>query len=130
LAGNKYLDAVERIFEIAAIQQKKSNLYVDSPIALRFEKQSEAYMAMDCDVDSCFLDIPTLFDAPYSNQMLDFMQDAMLELGGRPHWGKINNRRPEIVSAFYPKFPQWTQIRKKLDPNTIFSNDFTSRFGF
>jgi FAD/FMN-containing dehydrogenase len=129
LAGNKYLDAVEKIFEVAAAQQKSANKYIDSPISLRFVKSSPAYLSLDYDMDTCLLDIPTLFASRYSDQMLDILQDAMLALGGRPHWGKINNRQPEIVKNFYPKFPQWKQARSRLDPKNIFSNDFTDRFG-
>ena len=128
LKDNKYIEAVEKIFDVAA-EQQKNNKYIDSPLSLRFAKASPALVSMDCGKDTCFIDIPSLFGGNYSDQMLDIMQDAMIVLGGRPHWGKINNRQPDIIKKFYPRFGDWIAIKNKLDPNNIFSNDFSNRFG-
>ncbi len=62
-------------------------------------------------------------------EVLDFLQDEMIALGGRPHWGKINNMQCNIIKDFYPGFSSWSDIRRQLDPDNIFSNDFTNRFG-
>jgi L-gulono-1,4-lactone dehydrogenase len=129
LAGNRYLDAVEKIFEVAGIQQSQNNKYIDSPVSLRFVKASGAYLTMEYGADCCLIDIPSLFDSRYSDQMMDIMQDAMIQMGGKPHWGKLNNQLRDKVTAFYPKFPDWQMVRNKLDPGKMFSNDFTRQFG-
>lgn len=58
--------------------------------------------------------------------------DLMLQYDGRPHWGKINYLTREDAHKLYGKnFEKFIEIRKKLDPNGLFSNAFTKRiFGW
>ena len=43
---------------------------------------------------------------------------------GRPHWGKIHYRTRSDLTALYPQFEQFIALRRRLDPEGRFLNDF------
>ncbi|WP_278189860.1 D-arabinono-1,4-lactone oxidase [Brevibacterium sp. ZH18] len=50
--------------------------------------------------------------------------------GGRPHWGKIHTLGAAELSDLYPRFDDFRELRRQLDPAAMFGNRFTdSLFG-
>ena len=47
--------------------------------------------------------------------------------GGRPHWGKMNWAKASDLRPQYPKFDDFKAMRKDLDPNGIFVNNYLRR---
>ena len=47
--------------------------------------------------------------------------------GGRPHWGKMNWAKASDLRPQYPKFDDFKAMRKELDPNGIFVNNYLRR---
>ncbi len=45
-----------------------------------------------------------------------------LRKGGRPHWGKLHSLEAARLASLYPKFKQFNELRKDLDPNGKFLN--------
>jgi L-gulonolactone oxidase len=43
---------------------------------------------------------------------------------GRPHWGKLHTRSAEELAALYPRFEDFLQLRRRLDPRGVFLNDY------
>lgn len=52
------------------------------------------------------------------------MEQALLDLGGRPHWGKMFRQNPRKL---YPRFAEYEAIRQKLDPGNKFANPYIER---
>jgi FAD/FMN-containing dehydrogenase len=46
---------------------------------------------------------------------------------GRPHWGKMNWQTAETLSERYPGWSDFQAVRAELDPEGVFSNDYTNR---
>ena len=44
------------------------------------------------------------------------------QVGGRPHWGKIHHRTQAEIAAVYPRYDQFIEMRRKLDPQGVFLN--------
>ncbi|HSI90795.1 MAG TPA: D-arabinono-1,4-lactone oxidase [Adhaeribacter sp.] len=44
--------------------------------------------------------------------------------GGRPHWGKKHNMKAAQLQPLYPKWNDFMQIRKKMDPDGIFMTPY------
>jgi FAD/FMN-containing dehydrogenase len=42
--------------------------------------------------------------------------------GGRPHWGKLHNLGARQLSALYPRWKEFTEVRAALDPQGKFLN--------
>lgn len=50
--------------------------------------------------------------------------------GGRPHWGKIHTLGSAELRELYPRFDDFCELRRSLDPAGVFGNRFTdSLFG-
>ena len=51
----------------------------------------------------------------------------MIECNGRPSWSKTHNLGRKDLEKLYPKFNEFDNLRRKLDPNNIFVNDFLKK---
>ncbi|MDO5670224.1 MAG: D-arabinono-1,4-lactone oxidase [Corynebacterium sp.] len=52
------------------------------------------------------------------------MEPLFLEAGGRPHWGKKHTRTAAHLREMYPEWDRFQEIRRELDPDGIFLNDY------
>jgi FAD-linked oxidoreductase len=47
---------------------------------------------------------------------------------GRPHWGKIHKMTAPQVAGMYPKWADFSILRKKYDPDNLFLNDMLQTY--
>jgi len=45
---------------------------------------------------------------------------------GRPHWGTLHTRSASEIEWLYPKFAEFRAVRRKVDPNGKFLNEYLS----
>lgn len=45
-------------------------------------------------------------------------------LGGRPHWGKLNFLKPDVWRGSFPLLDKFTAVRRHVDPDGVFLNDW------
>lgn len=55
------------------------------------------------------------------------VEAIMIELGGRPHWGKLHGRDASSLRGVYPRFDQFVRLRDRLDPGRLFGNRYLAR---
>ena len=55
------------------------------------------------------------------------VEDLMMSLGGRPHWGKLHFRTAADLRPAYPRFDDFVAVRDRLDPTGVFGNDYLDR---
>jgi FAD/FMN-containing dehydrogenase len=55
------------------------------------------------------------------------VEQIMVELGGRPHWGKMHTRDHGYLRTVYPRFGEFAAVRDELDPDRVFSNPYLER---
>lgn len=53
------------------------------------------------------------------------VEDALMPLGARPHWGKLTALAPRDMAALYEQIGAFAQLARKFDPSGTFRNDFT-----
>ncbi len=53
------------------------------------------------------------------------VEDALLPLGARPHWGKVTTLDPGQMVARSPRGAAFVALARRLDPGATFGNDFT-----
>jgi FAD-linked oxidoreductase len=46
----------------------------------------------------------------------------------RPHWGKIHKMNAEEITNLYPKWSDFSKLRKKYDPDNLFLNDMLGSY--
>ena len=52
------------------------------------------------------------------------VEEIFLKYGGRPHWGKRFQAKDETLKKLYPKWQEFKQVRKDLDPTGKFLNSY------
>ena len=59
--------------------------------------------------------------------VLPLLEDALLPLGARPHWGKLYLDRDGLVPALYPRLDDFRSLAERFDPERRFRNAFLTR---
>lgn len=54
------------------------------------------------------------------------VEELFLKYGGRPHWAKRFKAKAAELSKLYPKWNDFTELRKELDPKGKFLNPYLS----
>ncbi|WP_460701839.1 D-arabinono-1,4-lactone oxidase [Myceligenerans halotolerans] len=63
-------------------------------------------------------------DADAVRAVLHDMEDVLLPLGARPHWGKIFVAPPAEVAAMFPRFDDFAALAGRLDPRGKFRGGY------
>jgi L-gulonolactone oxidase len=50
-----------------------------------------------------------------------------MDLGGRPHWGKMHYRTAQTLRPAYPRFDDFLAVRDAHDPQRVFANAYTTQ---
>lgn len=59
--------------------------------------------------------------------VLPAIEDALLPLGARPHWGKLFLDTDHLVPSLYPRFDDFVALVSKYDPSRVFRNAYLDR---
>ena len=126
-----HLQAVERIFEVAARHRELGNAYQSSPISLRFVRASDALLSMMHGRDTMMIELIMLTHTEGGFELLADYEEALYPLGGRPHWGQVNTLTGSdgLVEAMYPRFADWLAVHRRLNASGVFDSPFSKRVG-
>lgn len=129
--GNVYLEAAEKIIEIAA-RNRSRNLYQTVPFALRFVAKHNLYFSMMYERETCMIEVPMLDPTKGGPEILKDVETALIDLGARPHWGQVHylTGGNSLIKKLYPKYDKWIEVRKILNSRGTFNNSFSKRCGF
>jgi len=58
------------------------------------------------------------------------IEERLLPLGGRPHWGKVMHARAQRLAALYPRMNEFRALVRRADPGGKFRNAFLDRHVF
>lgn len=58
------------------------------------------------------------------------VEERLMPLGGRPHWGKLTAAGPSTVAACYEQAGRFAALAAEFDPKGVFRNDLTEALGF
>jgi xylitol oxidase len=56
--------------------------------------------------------------------VLPAVEEALLPLAGRPHWGKCFVAAASDLAPLYPRWEDFRALRDDLDPERVFGNAF------
>lgn len=123
--------AVEKIVEVAAQRRRLGNVFHSSPISLRFVKASDAYMSMMQGRDTVMIELIMATHTVGGMELLNAHENALYELGGRPHWGQVNSLTGShgLVAAMYPRYREWQEVHAELGAGGVFDSPFSKRVG-
>jgi L-gulono-1,4-lactone dehydrogenase len=126
-----HVAAVERIIKIADDHRRIGEIFHTSPISLRFVASSAAHMSMMQGCDTMMIELIQLKGTKGGLEVLAAYEDALYELGGRPHWGQVNTLTGshELVASLYRDLPQWLDAHAELNSSGVFDSPFSKRVG-
>ncbi|MGI8730873.1 MAG: D-arabinono-1,4-lactone oxidase [Solirubrobacteraceae bacterium] len=64
-------------------------------------------------------------------ELLDAYEEALYDLGGRPHWGQVNTLTDShgLVSSMYPRWQDWLRVHRRMNATGVFDSPFSKRVG-
>ncbi|MBV9423497.1 MAG: FAD-binding protein [Solirubrobacterales bacterium] len=126
-----HIQAVEKIFEVAARHRKLGHAYQSSPISLRFVQASDALMSMMYGRDTMMIELIMLTHTEGGFELLADYEEAFYALGGRPHWGQVNSLTGSdgLITSMYPRFDDWLAVHRQLNASGVFDSPFSKRVG-
>jgi hypothetical protein len=127
----RHLEAVERIIEVAAEHRRLGEIYQSSPISFRFVRASPADMSMMSGRDTMMIELIQLRGSQGALELTAAYEEALFDLGGRPHWGQLNTLTGShgLIESMYPRYPEWLKVHRQFDTNGVFDSPFTRRVG-
>lgn len=127
-----YIAAAEKIIEIAEHNRASKNIYHTVPFSLRFVAKHELYLSMMYGRDTCMIEVPMIYPTTGGMEILKDIEEALIELGARPHWGQVHYLPGGIslIGKLYPMLDKWLAVRRVLNSRGTFNNQFSQRCGF
>jgi L-gulono-1,4-lactone dehydrogenase len=99
---------------------------VPFPIEVRTVAADDALLSPASGRDTGYVAVHMFEGMPYESYF-KAVERVMIEFGGRPHWGKRHNQTSETLRHRYRDWAIHQSVRKRLDPDGLFSNSYTDR---
>jgi len=119
-----------KVFKEVIMMIEEQELYVDTPIEVRFVKADNYLMSPTQGVDSCWIGTKVHFPygrkPEYQNYFTE-IDKILLNYNGRPHWGKQFRITTNDFKKAYPQWDEFWSYVDKQDPNKILENEFIQR---
>lgn len=104
----------------------KSGLQLSFPVEVRFTKGDDIWLSTANGGERCYIACHVYQGMPYE-QYFRGVEAIMDPLGGRPHWGKLHYQTAETLPAKYPQWDRFQSVRKRVDPEGRFTNEYLTR---
>lgn len=96
------------------------------PIECRYIKADEAWLSPFYKRDTLSIAVHRYFEEDFT-PFFKAIEPILQRFNGRPHWGKINTFTQQQCQLAYPKWNEFVDLRKSLDPTGKFLNPYLSR---
>ena len=99
------------------------------PIEFRYVNGDDIWLSPFYGRQTCSIAVHRFFEEDFK-PYFKAIEPIFRKYGGRPHWGKINTLTAEDFRASYPHWDDFADVRRNLDPQGRFMNDYVrSLFG-
>ncbi|GDX28293.1 FAD-linked oxidoreductase [Actinomycetes bacterium] len=116
---------VDALNEVRSMVDSNGHL-LNFPVEVRFTKADDMALSTSYGRDSAYIAVHVYKGMDYQPYFRD-VEAIMRTHEGRPHWGKLHFRTATDLAPAYPLFDEFLQLRKRLDPNRVFANEYTDR---
>ncbi len=116
---------VDALNEVRSMVDSNGHL-LNFPVEVRFTKADDMALSTSYGRDSAYIAVHVYKGMDYQPYFRD-VEAIMRTHEGRPHWGKLHFRTAPDLAPAYPLFDEFLQLRKRLDPNRVFANEYTDR---
>lgn len=110
--------------EVLAALEARDDVFF--PIEFRYIAADDAWLSPFHGRDSCSIAVHAAHDEPW-----DYLVQAIGPIyrrhAGRPHWGKLHDRTAAELRTLYPRWADFQQLRRSLDPAGRLLNPYLKR---
>jgi L-gulonolactone oxidase len=114
--------AAEALREVKALLERHP---VGMPVELRFVAPDDALLSPSFERDSAY--IAAHVYAGQDPEPLRQVEQLLQRFAARPHWGKRSWLTHEELAPRYPRWDDFQAVRRRLDPDGRFNNDYARR---
>jgi FAD-linked oxidoreductase len=115
--------AMVPVIEEMRAAMRKARFHVHFPIECRYAKADDLWLSPAYGRDSAYIAVHMYRGMPYQSYFVA-MEEIFLRHGGRPHWGKLHTLCASDLAVRYPKWSSFLELRSRLDPDSIFPNEY------
>lgn len=107
------------------LNDKNNNTYVHIPMDIRFIKSDSTWLSYAYNQDTVTIGCVSRNAADADNyEAFKTVEKIFLKHGGRPHFAKRFSAGAEELKKLYPKWNDFIELRRKIDPNGKFLNSY------
>lgn len=99
---------------------------VNFPIEVRFVAPDDAFLSPATGRDTVYVAVH-MFRGMAWEPYFRTVEAIADEHGGRPHWGKRHFQTAETLAPRYPEWERFQAVRRRVDPQGVFENDYARR---
>lgn len=99
----------------AVVAQLEKRNEVFFPLEFRWVRADHAWLSPFFERDSCSVAVHAKAGEAH-DYLLSEIGPIFQRHGGRPHWGKLHTLTARELTALYPRFKDFQQLREQLDP--------------
>jgi FAD-linked oxidoreductase len=114
--------ALERVIKLV----DDEGLLLNFPVEVRFTAPDDVSLSTSYGRPSAYIAVHVFKGMQYE-PYFRAVEKIMMDYGGRPHWGKIHFQSAESLSSLYPEYQRFIEVRNRLDPEGVFTNDYLRR---
>jgi L-gulonolactone oxidase len=96
------------------------------PFEVRFAAGDDALLSTAHERETCYIAAHQYTGMEFESFFRGF-EEIMDSYGGRPHWGKRHYQTAATLRERYPQWDRFQAVRTRLDPDGMFTNDYTRR---
>jgi FAD-linked oxidoreductase len=105
----------------AALEAQHQEVFF--PIEVRFVKADDIWLSPFYQRDCCSIAVHRYFEEDYA-PYFKTIEPIFRKYQGRPHWGKLNTLQRKDFRKLYPRWDDFTAVRKEIDPEGRFLNPY------
>ncbi len=102
---------------------EKQHPEVFFPIEVRFVKGDDIWLSPFYQRDCCSIAVHRFFDEDY-RPYFKTIEPIFRKYQGRPHWGKLNTLQQQDFRSLYPRWDDFVEVRRQMDPQGRFLNAY------
>jgi FAD/FMN-containing dehydrogenase len=96
------------------------------PVEVRFTAWDNIPLSTGSGRDNAYIAVHVFKGMKYEPYFRE-VEAIMSDYEGRPHWGKIHFKTAESLEPLYPEWKRYIEVRNRLDPEGVFTNDYLRR---
>lgn len=119
IPAEHFTDAITAIRETL----QRERFAVNFPLEMRFVAADDIPLSPAYGRLSAYIAAHMYKGMPYKHYFAA-LTEIFDHYGGRPHWGKMHDKRAADFEKLYPEWQKFQDIRRRLDPQGLFLNPY------